>query len=743
MKMNRRSFIAGCTAQGITLALGANAENTTTERNDFPLESPPSFSPTVWFEIDARGKVLVNIAKAEMGQHIGTALARIVADELGAAWEDISIKHVDTDPKWGYMITGSSWSVFDSFTVLSQAGAAGRIILAEAGARMLGVSPEQTIVENSQVVAGDQIVSFADIVSRGDIKRTFSAEELQKLETKTPADRKFIGKPVPALDIPEKSNGQATYGIDIELPNMVFACPLIPPTRYGSEVMAIDDRNARDLPGYIKTLQIEDPSNTITAWVVVLADSFQNALAAAEKVVVDWRPGPTANISEDDLIANAKTLISDTNAGALVVNRGDTSAALEQADSTLAATYVTHTALHFTLEPMNAVVEFKGAKCHVHAGNQWQSLILPVLAKSLAMEEQDIVIHQYFLGGGYGRRLWGDYMIPAAHASKLIGRPVKLVFPRAEDTRIDCARSVSVQTLTASFDRQKTLTAIEHTAAAGWPTDAMSSFLMLDGVAGENKYDPFSISGADHWYTLPNHRVRAIKNDLVHQTTLPGWLRGVGPGWIGWGLESFMDEVADLIEQDPIEFRLSLLDAAGENRGSFPASVGGAKRLVSVLQDVRQRSRWGQKLPTGEGLGVAVCQGQERRMPTWIACVAHVAVDASGNITVKKIWQSIDCGTVIDPDGALAQAEGATLWGVSLALHEGTAFQSGEVRDSNLDTYSPLRMSDVPDLEIHFMQSDEFPTGLGEPPSLPVPPAIGNAVYAATGKRARSLPIRL
>jgi CO/xanthine dehydrogenase Mo-binding subunit len=236
--------------------------------------------------------------------------------------------------------------------------------------------------------------------------------------------------------------------------------------------------------------------------------------------------------------------------------------------------------------------------------------------------------------------------------------------------------------------------------------------------------------------------VRAINNDLAQRTFLPGWLRAVGPGWIGWGVESYMDELAVMAGKDPVEFRLAKLAASGKNAGTSPNSVGGAARQAAVLQDVAERSGWGKSMSKGEGMGVAVSFGQERNNPTWTACVAHVAVDGK-KVKVKKIWQTIDCGTVVHPDGAMAQAEGATLWGLSLALHEGTQFVNGQVRDRNLDTYTPLRMADVPELDIRFMESTEFPMGMGEPPLIAVPPAIGNAIFAATGKRARDLPIRL
>ena len=743
--ISRRTFIAGSVGTGLFMGLGSllpGCSRLQAESGVAAGNASGVFSPAVWFEVDADGAVLVNVAKAEMGQHVGTALARIVADELGADWSAVSLRHVDTDPKWGYMVTGGSWSVFTSFATLSQAGAAGRSVLLEAGASMLGSDPADCSIADSIVACGERQVSFAEIVARGDIKRSFTDEELASMPIKAPADRRYIGKDTNARDIPEKSRGEAVYGLDVELPGMVYAHPLIPPTRYGSSIVSIDDRKAKDIPGYLRTLEITDPGERIQGWALVVADTFPGAMKAAGVVDVEWEAGPTASVSEEDISAAGAKLAEDPESGVLVVDDGDVAAARDAAERTHSATYRTSTALHFTLEPQNALVDYRDGVFHIHAGNQWQSLILPELAKSLEVDESSIVIHQYYLGGGFGRRLFGDQMIPAALAARELGKPVKLVFQRPEDSRFDCVRSPTVCTFQASIDADRNPTGIEHAAVAGWPTLAMAPGFLADGVDGKGKFDTFSVSGADHWYTLANHRVRAINNDLAQRTFLPGWLRAVGPGWISWGVESFMDELAGIAGADPIEFRLARLDASGKNAGSAPNSVGGASRLAAVLRDVRERSGWGKSLPDGEALGVAVAHGQERNMPTWTACVAHVAVDDE-NIAVRKIWQTIDCGTVVHPDGAMAQAEGATLWGLSLALHEGTRIANGEVADTNLDSYTPLRMGDVPELDIRFMDSTEFPTGLGEPPLIAVAPAIGNAVYAATGRRVRDLPIRL
>ena len=744
--IRRRTFLAASGGGTLFMGLGSLLAGplSAAELERTNLVSGAQFAPTVWFDIDANGAVVINIAKAEMGQHVGTALARIIADELGADWSRISINHVDTDPKWGYMVTGGSWSVFTSFTLLSQAGAAGRKVLIDAGAEIMGVDPAACHAEQGQIISGDQSLSFADIVSGADLNRQFSAEELEAMPVKSPADRQLIGKDVSALDIPEKSRGEAVYGLDVELPGMVYASPLIPPTRYGSRIRSVDDSAAKSIAGYLQTLQIQDPSDTIQGWALVIAENLPAAQKASKQIHVDWAVGATAEVTEDGLFARGAELINDRGVGALVVKDGNVDRAQEEAAKTLSSSYRTHSVLHFALEPQNALVEYVDDVFHIHAGNQWQSLILPVLSNALSVPESQIVIHQYYLGGGFGRRLYGDQMIPAALAARELGRPVKLVFERADDSRFDCVRSPSVSKLEASIDSANNLTGLDHAVAAGWPTLSMAPGFLADGIYDSGKYDTFSISGADHWYNLPNHRVRAINNDLAQKTFLPGWLRAVGPGWIGWGVECFMDELADELQKDPIEFRLGMLNARGKNAGVAPSSIGGAARLAAVLKDVAKRSGWGRELPAGEALGVAIGSGQERTMPTWTACVVHLVVDSETSvIQVKKIWQSIDCGTVVDPIGAMAQAEGATLWGLSLALHEGTEIERGEVRDQNLDSYRPLRMADVPDLDIRFIENSEFPTGLGEPPLIAVAPAIGNAIYAATGKRVRDLPIRL
>jgi CO/xanthine dehydrogenase Mo-binding subunit len=317
-----------------------------------------------------------------------------------------------------------------------------------------------------------------------------------------------------------------------------------------------------------------------------------------------------------------------------------------------------------------------------------------------------------------------------------------MVCTRADDMRFDSPRSPSVQVLRMAFGDGGKVTAMDHHAAAGWPTAVMApSFLSKD--ANGILYDPFSINGADHWYTVGAQRVRALSNDLANRSFRPGWLRSVAPGWTIWAVESFMDEAAHEASVDPVTFRLQLLDGTGRNAGSAPNAVGGARRQAAVLARAAEKAGWGDTMPKDTGLGVATSFGQERDMPTWVACVARVRVDrTSGHVTVEKLTLVVDAGTIVHPDGAEAQVEGAALWGLSMALHEGSEFVNGLPKDTNLDTYTPLRMGDVPMVEVEFLANTEVPVGLGEPATTVVGPAIGNAVHAASGARVRHLPIR-
>jgi isoquinoline 1-oxidoreductase beta subunit len=748
VELSRRGFLVSMTAAGVAFGFprASVAAMNPAAADGVPVSATGgTFEPTLWYWIDTEGKVNVNIIRAEMGQHVGTAIARILADELEVAWEDVNITHVDTAEKWGTMVTGGSWSIWQSWPVYRQAGAAGRTALIEAAAEKWGVDTGTCQARDGSITDGTNTITYAELVSGG-LTRSFTEDELKALPLKPHSELRLVGKDVTALDIETKTNGQAIYGLDAKIDGMVYGVPLLPPTRLGSSVSTVDDSGAKDVKGYLQTLTLDDPSGTVPGWVVVLGETLMAAKWASLAIKVEWAAGETANVSEADINARSRELIADGTSGAILATETpDTTAAFQDAGNVIEAEYVTQTVLHFQLEPVNATAfQNDDGVWEIHTGNQWQSLILPTLSAALDAPADKIVMRTYMLGGGFGRRLNGDYAVPAALASKAIGgKPVKLVFFREDDAQFDSPRSPSVQKLRMAFDGDRQVVGMEHHAAAGWPTGVMVPSFMPKGVNGA-PYDPFAIDGADHWYSVGAHKVRAISNDLANQTFRPGWLRSVGPGWTNFALESFMDEAAHQIKADPLDFRLQHLKAEGYNAGSSPNSVGGASRQAAVLKKVAEMSGYGAAgLPADTAIGIATTFGQSRSMPTWTAGAVQVHIDRkTGNIDVQKMWLAFDCGTVVDPDSARAQCEGAALWGLSMALYEGTTIENGNVVDRNLGTYTPLRMIDTPDMEIAFVDSTEVPVGLGEPGTTVIAPAVANAIFNAVGVRIRQLPIR-
>ena len=413
--LSRRSFLITAGASGLVFGFSSlpGVSPAAAAADAAPLE------PSIWYAIAPNGVVTVNVGKADMGQHVASTMAQIVADELGASWGDMRVNLVGNDPKYndpvlGANITGGSWSTMMNFDLMSRVGAAGRIALSEAGAGMLGVASSDVVVNDSRVFskASGKSVSFADIVKSGKATKTFSPDELKAIVLKTPDQYTAIGRDLPQLDIPFKVNGSAKYGIDTFLPGMVYGRIVTPPVRYGAKVTNVDDSEAKKIPGFIQAVVIDDPTTTVTGWVVAVAKTYPEAMKAADALKVSYDKGPNAEVSSESILAEAKRLQSQPG-GEIYFTNGDAPQAISKAAKVLDAEYTTNINIHCPLEPMNAVAEFKDGKLHLYAGNQFLTRSTAIAAGAVGMKPEDVVIHQYWIGGGFGRKLELRYVHPA------------------------------------------------------------------------------------------------------------------------------------------------------------------------------------------------------------------------------------------------------------------------------------------------------------------------------------------
>ena len=734
--LSRRSFLVGIGAAGLVCG--------------FALPGVPraaaatgSFDPTVWYGVGADGLVTVNVAKADMGQHVASTMAQIVAEELGASWSHMRVNLIGNDPKYndpvlGAIITGGSWSTMMNFDAMSRAGAAGRLALVDAGAAMLGVPAGECIGQESRVqhLAGGKAVSYGDVVKAGKVDKAYSADDLKAITLKTADQYTIIGTDVPQIDIPAKVNGTARYGIDAELPGMLYGRIVTPPVRYGAKVTDVDDSAAKKtIPGYLQAVVVDDKTGTVTGWVVAVAKSYPEAMLAAELLKVSYDKGPNAAVSSESILAEAKRL-QGLPGGELYWKTGDAAGAVAKSAKILEAEYTTSINIHAPLEPMNATAEIKDGILHLYSGNQFMTRSSAIAALSIGMDPKNVVIHQAWIGGGFGRRLDSDMMVPAAAAAQAMGKPVKVVYSREHDMQMDFTRPLTYQKIRAGLDDKGAITGFDHDLVSAWPTKrwGIPGFLENSVDGKKNVLDGFAAHGADFYYSMHNHTVRTVLNELAQNATPSGQLRSVAPGWTFWAVESMIDELAHAAGRDPAEFRLAMLDGSDGNAG--------AQRLANTLRVAMGLAGYGTKtLAKGEALGVACVSSQERATSSWTSCVAHVAVAPDGNVRVKKLTVATDIGTVVNPDGVRAQIMGGALWGMSLAMFEKATLKDGAIEQTNFDTYTPMRMKQIPEIEVAIVANGEPARGTGEPTVTVVAPAIGNAIFNAVGARVRGLPI--
>ena len=676
-----------------------------------PAPGATAFEPNAWLTITPDGAVTVHITRAEMGQGIGTALAQIVAEELEADWKDIRIDYPVGDPKYGAMFTGGSRSIHDSFDALSRAGAAARIALIDAAAKRWAVDPADCLAERG-IVRHRQTgrsTSYGELVARVPFTKTLTADELKAIALKKPGQYALIGKSMPRFDIPEKVDGRAKFAIDVFLPGMAYAKVAYPPTREGGKHTAVDDSAARQVKGHLKTVVIDE-------LIAVAAETYEAAVAARDALKITWDLGRHASVSTAAIFREYERKVRQE-PGKRWVDIGDVTAAMGQAVLTHTAAYTTEFVVHAQMEPLAAVVRYDNGVFDVFTGTQGQTRAVRGLSEGLKVDPSKIRIHQHYLGGGFGRNIESDIEREAALIAREAGRPVKLIRSREEDFARGFYRSPTLQVVRAGIDAGGAVTAWDHAIVA-----SPSSRLRL--TPPENLRLPLEIRGANHLYEISNRSVRAIHGDFGLPT---GFYRSVEVGYTVFAVETFLDELAHLAKVDALAMRLALL--------------GKTPRLAHVLRLAASRAGWGTPLAPDVGRGIAGVTESQPQFRTCVAAVVQARVDrASGVVTVEKITCAVDCGLVVNPDGARAQIEGALLFGLSTTLKEYGTVTNGAFDQKNFEDYPILRMDEVPEVDVLMVESTERPTGLGEPPLTVVAPALSNAIFAATGARVRSLP---
>ena len=741
-----------------------------------PLVIPDNFEPCVWFTMQSSGKTNIHVFRQEIGQHIGTSLAQIVAEELELDWSQVSIDYPEMDMvqfgKTGAQNTGGSMSVLRSFEPLSRSAAVAREFLIEAGAEILGSEPSDCYAKNGFVIDdgyGEQI-SYGQILSQTVIQHEIQPEEMAEIRLKNKDDYTIIGQSLDALDINEKVNGKARFGIDSYAPNMVFGKLSLGPTRLGSTISMVDDSEAKEIEGYIDTISVSAsgfPGITPeTEVALVIATSFPVAMRAEKLIDIKWDVPSQQLVNSRDLTSEAKTIQSEQVGGQTWLEVGDMDSALGS-NEVFSASYETAMIEHAALEPRSALVQKIDDVFHIYSGTHNPTRLIQGIASVLEVPPERVVYHPHLIGGSFGDKIYNDQIMAAAIACKKLDRPVKVILTREDQFNLGHPKTSSFQKLTAAIKKDTNLAYQKRVVAIGHDVVAAPQFPMaIDGAIYDDRFDKTPeaspvfgargiMSSADHWYDLDHALIRYFKHDSINEIVPTGAVRTVGNFYTIFAIESFIDEVAHEVGVDPLDLRLSLLKGAGRNAGAEytadgevrlgagQVTVGGAKRLANVLKIAAGQANYGSvTLGTNSGQGIAIAGAEGRWNPTFSACVADVSVTLGGNISVDRLTVCSDVGIAINPLNVRAQIEGSMLWGLSSALFEETILENGRLKDENFDSYKWQRNDRLPEIDIHIVENGIHPSGIGESTLALVAPAICNAIYNINGKRLRSLPIK-
>ena len=702
-RLSRRTFIKTATAAGGGLMIGAYLPIGPAT----PLRAAGTFEPNIWITVNADESVRIMLTMLEMGQGVMTSMPMLVAEELDFDWKKIKTEWAGADPKYGnpnfggQQLTAGSNSVRGMWKVLRESGAAARSMLVSAAAQTWNV-PENSCTTDTGVVmhqATGRKLTYGALVDKA------AALPVPKTVTlKDPKNFKVLGKSLARLDVPEKVNGTAGFGIDVKLPGLLTArvvrCPV-----FGGKVASFNADKAKAVPGVKNVVQI-------SSGIAVVADNYWAASRGAQALDITWNEGALAKLTTAEILKTQVALAQQP--GKVARNDGNAEAALKS-DQGFERTFEAPFLAHACMEPMNCTADVRADRCDVYVPTQGQTASQQAAMAASGLPADKVKVHVTYMGGGFGRRGEGDFVADAVETSKAIGKPVKVVWSREDDMQHDYYRPVSYARMWGAVD------------SSGKPTVFMQrivqqSLMKRIGALPPNGVDFISVDGSANLpYAIPNVRVEYIE----HDPGIPfGFWRSVGASFQGFVVEAFIDELAAAAKKDPFEFRRDLL--------------GKSPRHKAVLELAAEKAGWSKPAPAGRGRGIAVMDA----FGSVLAQVTEVSVDTRGNVRVHKIVCTVDTGWVINPDTIKAQMEGGIVYGLTAALKGEITIDNGRVVQKHFGDYPVMRHNEMPEIEVYIVPSTETPGGIGEPSTALAAGSLVNAIAAATGKRIYKLPIK-
>ncbi len=707
--LSRRRFLSVSAAVGGGLLIGFTAGPSISPAGAAEKGASEPFAPNAFIRIGSDGQVVMIMPYVEMGQGTYTSIPQLIAEELEVDLKQVRLEHAPpneklyANPLFGVQLTGNSNAVRGSWEPLRQAGATARTMLVSAAAKRWSVDPVSCRAQNGEVVHAPT----GKRIKYGELAADAAHMPVpENVVLKRPADFKLIGTPAKRLDTPSKVNGTAVYGIDVRPPGVKIATLAQSPV-FGGRVKRVDDTAAKAVKGVRQIVQLDDA-------VAVVADHMAAAKKGLAALKIEWDDGQLAKLTTDQVAGELTK--ATLNPGSVAQNIGDVDKAMANAVTKVEATYHVPFLAHAALEPMNCTVHVRKEGCEIWVGNQAIVRAQAFAAKTAGLPLDKVVVHNHLIGGGFGRRLEADGVARAVQIAMQVEGPVKVVWTREEDIQHDMYRPYFFDRISAGLDA--------NGKPLAWNNRFAGSSILARYLppAFNNGLDPDTTEGAiDLAYAFPNFHVEYVR---VEPPGIPtAFWRSVGPSHNVFVTESFIDELAAAAKQDPVAYRRALLDKA--------------PRAKAVLELAAEKAGWGKPLPKGVGRGVSL----QFVFATYLAQVAEVEVAKDGAVRVRRVVCAVDCGTVVNPDTVRAQIQGAIIFGITAALHGEITLKDGRVQQSNFHDYQMLRINEAPAIEVYIVQNSEPPGGMGEAGTSAIVPAVTNAIFAATGKRLRKLPV--